>query len=292
MVFEHILAATDFSGESTAGALVAAALAQRLGAKLSFMHVATDVPSAPEGRTSADELRLASATAELEALARLARDSFGAEPESFVVCDAVPADAIVAAAVKYAADLVCTGAHGRGGLTGLLMGSVAERVLRQAPCAVLTTRQTEAPTSASGLLGLVVCGTDFSEPSRRALATAGELARAFDAELTVAHVTDPTVPTASRGSLVSLDDREAELNRELAELCRSVLGEGGYKTRLLVGANAAATLCDYARDMGASLLVISTHGRTGLARLLIGSVAEKVVKSSSVPALTLRPPRR
>ncbi|MGB0680507.1 MAG: universal stress protein [Polyangiales bacterium] len=148
------------------------------------------------------------------------------------------------------------------------------------------------------LLEHVVIATDFSPASMSALHQGVALAARFDARVTLLHVFDPApwVPPAAIPAPRAMEERIAA---EMARSMRQALEElrsthcatlAEVETVLLQHPNAAFAICEHAAERGADLLVVGTHGRTGVAHLLIGSVAERVVRHSLCPVLTVRPP--
>jgi universal stress protein A len=140
----------------------------------------------------------------------------------------------------------------------------------------------------------ILAPTDFSDYSKKALSDALELARTFGAKLTLLHVVEPSpylgefTPPAAGADLVSNLERQAsaalarvlpEAQSAQIEVIQSVVI--GSPLRKIVEAAAAKHV---------DLIVMATHGRTGLSHLLIGSVAERVVRTSPCPVLTIRPP--
>jgi nucleotide-binding universal stress UspA family protein len=139
----------------------------------------------------------------------------------------------------------------------------------------------------------IVCPTDFSEPSYEAIKAAGELAFHFGSELCVLHVVSPVplIPMGAEpsGFNVSLYERELETSskRSLEEII-SQMEWKDLKVRLIVlRGNAADEIVRAAEGENADLIVIATRGRTGLDRLIFGSVAEKVVRLAKCPVLTV-----
>jgi len=149
-MFKKILVGTDFSEASDEARRVAIELARRLGAELEIVHVEEPIPAYAFAEGALLDLpRLQEevrtwAERQLEDLARGARAS-GVSTTTAVLLG-VPANTIVEAARTERADLIVLGTHGRTGLERVLLGSVAERVVRNAPCAVLTVRQTPDAT--------------------------------------------------------------------------------------------------------------------------------------------------
>jgi nucleotide-binding universal stress UspA family protein len=144
----------------------------------------------------------------------------------------------------------------------------------------------------------IVAPTDFSQASALALDAAALLAKQFGAEIHLLYVYDPAllsplyvVPGAASLSVPAQEPREFEdgVIRELKGLHDSRLkGIGKVELAIKQHASAAEGICAYAGEVGADLIVLSTHGRTGLAHLLIGSVAERVVRHAPCPVLTMR----
>ena len=137
----------------------------------------------------------------------------------------------------------------------------------------------------------ILCPVDFSSFARRALDHAAVLARWYEAELTVLHVS-PLMPTlfglepAVNAATLAPFDQEA-LARELQTFARET-ARATPRTSLVVRSGpAAATILDYAVESKADLIVLGTHGRTGFERLMLGSVTEKVVRKASCPVLTV-----
>jgi len=142
----------------------------------------------------------------------------------------------------------------------------------------------------------ILVATDFSRASELALEAAAILARQFSASVTLVHCFDPTpfAPLATRNAsgadqLAVEQQVEKKIHDELERLRREKLADvADVKVALIVGASAADGICHYATKENTDLIVLSTHGRTGLSHLLIGSVAEKVVRHAPCPVLTLR----
>jgi nucleotide-binding universal stress UspA family protein len=140
----------------------------------------------------------------------------------------------------------------------------------------------------------ILVATDFSKSAELALDAAALLARQNDAKVTLVHVFEatpfaPLVTDPETGHTVIEEETREELHAKLREIASTHLGDiDDVKSALVVSKNAADGICHYAEREGVDLIVLSTHGRSGLAHLLIGSVAEKVVRHASCPVLTLR----
>lgn len=138
----------------------------------------------------------------------------------------------------------------------------------------------------------ICCAVDFADPSRVAMGVAADLAKRFEAELTLVHVLVPPLPAesdvlvSSRGLLAV----EAKANEELLARWRADAEQRAgrpARSRLLSG-DAAAEIVRHAREERCELVVVGTHGRTGIARLALGSVAERVARQAPCAVLVVR----
>jgi nucleotide-binding universal stress UspA family protein len=144
----------------------------------------------------------------------------------------------------------------------------------------------------------ILLPTDFSECARRAVPAAADLARLLGARVICLHVVEPVVPpvgwTPMAGTLPAADfgeqlDELAE--RELPAFSGGEEFEGLDVEELVAHGEPAAEIVRAARERGAGLIVISSHGRTGLGRILFGSTAEAVVRHAHCPVLVVKPPQ-
>ena len=141
----------------------------------------------------------------------------------------------------------------------------------------------------------ILVATDFSKPSEPALEYGRELARTFGATLHVLHVLEWVPGYIVDAGYVAFPDLEKEIEdaarKELGDLVtdddRRTLNA---KTILRTFRSPAAAIAEYAKEAGIDLIVVGTHGRSALARVLLGSVAENVVRIAPCPVLTVRSP--
>jgi nucleotide-binding universal stress UspA family protein len=138
----------------------------------------------------------------------------------------------------------------------------------------------------------ILVPVDFSEPSLAALRFAIDLARTLKARLEIVHAVEAVTYAPMIGSAVDLDkfreEQERSAQRRLAVLAADLRKRRvRCRTTLRIGA-AASTIVDLAKRSGADLIVMATEGRHGVGRLLLGSVAERVVRSAECPVLTVR----
>ena len=197
----------------------------------------------------------------------------------------VPWQQIVdAARSEPASGMIVIGTHGRSGFARVLLGSVTEMVVRHAPCPVLTVRPDNPPAP----FAHVLCPVDLTRPAHDAMDLAAELAQPGGAGITLLHVLELPVPFA--GELRTPDfhrDLDAHaaalLDRWTAELKARVGVPVTQQTRIgRPGAQVLALLDD---DRTFDLVVMGSHGHTGISRVLLGSVAEKVVRHARCPVL-------
>lgn len=134
----------------------------------------------------------------------------------------------------------------------------------------------------------ILCPVDFSEPSRVALRYAATLAGTLGAELEVMHAYQLPVYALPDGALMATPEMTARISTDLGKALAELAEEEApkAKTTLVEGA-PAAEVARLAKEHEADLVVMGTHGRTGLKHLLIGSVAERVVRTCPVPVLTV-----
>jgi nucleotide-binding universal stress UspA family protein len=197
--------------------------------------------------------------------------------------------AVVRAADAAGATLVVVSSRGATGLDRLLLGSVASRVVRYAHCPVLVARPHEKT-------GRILAATDFSDPALPAIAAAAEEARLRHARLTLLHSID-VMPSPAVGWgapfgaswVVAPPEMVEQARTAAAEALRDELQRFGVDGDVLAPSGDAATaILDAARQLPADLIVLATRGRTGLTRMVLGSVAERVIAVSPCSVLAVR----
>ncbi len=135
------------------------------------------------------------------------------------------------------------------------------------------------------------CAIDFSEPSRMAAEAAVDLARRFEAELTLVHVVGTAAPAATDVLVSSTGMAEVMAQEEAGSLeawrAEAEQRAGRPVRSALVAGDPANEIARFARDQRCDLLVIGTHGRAGIRRVMLGSVAERVVRRAECPVLVI-----
>ncbi|WP_103030430.1 universal stress protein [Salinibacter altiplanensis] len=294
---DDLLVAHDHSPVSARAIRHALDLAARTGATLhvfhaEVLHEAPD-PDAERGRLPDEELsRLRD---EVQQEGPLSADALNAVTVKNVVRRDVSAGpAIVNYAAEAGMDLILLGTHGRRGPSRILMGSVAEEVVRRAEQPVLTIRGHADDPSAFSTWAVdrILVPVDFSDPSRKALRTAKAWSALYDATIDVLHVVPERVqPAFYTSGVQSIYDMEPEIEQKMMDHLDTFLAETGgpeQETRphVIVG-NAAPSIAEFVDAESIDLVAMSTHGRTGLDRFLLGSVAEKVIRHVHCPVLTV-----
>ncbi|OFW48733.1 MAG: hypothetical protein A3G77_14625 [Acidobacteria bacterium RIFCSPLOWO2_12_FULL_68_19] len=286
-MFTRILIATDFSPLSDAALAHARTLAGTFGAQLHLLHVLPNlflraVVNDPHGdKPAAVDQLLARLTAE---------DRARLQPVPVVERSDEPADEIVSYARTRDIGLIVMGTHGRHGMAHTLVGSVAEKVVRAAPCPVLTVRAVPRGETFTRVL----VPTDFSGPSDAALDCARTIARRLNGTFHLMHVLEELAEVPPATELVEVGSRErraAHLQEATERLAKRLTSDDVALLHATAGAvlgHAASAIVDYAADNGFDLIVMGTHGRTGLSHLLMGSVAERVIRDAPCAVVTMR----
>lgn len=299
----HVVAATDFSEPAAAGVAWARDLARAHGATLHLVHTAflfdaslAGDPSIPATVQAApDDLVKAVLDAARERLDPLVKEiaSEGIEVRGHADVGA-PSAVVLEVADQVKADLVVIATRGLGGFRRLLLGSTAERVIRHAAPPVLSVHETDG--SAVRPIRHVLVPTDFSRDARLAVETAIRVGRLGAAsKVHLLHVFDlpPEYNLYQTPSVSDLYRRNretvlAELEERIAELAREI-GDGALDvTTEVAEGHPAEVIADRAAELGVDLVAMGTHGRSGLQRLLLGSVARQVVQHAPCPVLTVR----
>ena len=299
----RVLFPTDFSACAEGAYRHAAYLADRFGAELHVLHVVED-ESAPErdwpeaAGTGHLKLTMADVCEDLglpPPPADRAHDPYDLVEiveEEIVGRNAV--EAILDYAHDEGVDLVVMGTHGRSGWRRGVLGSVAESVARRAPCPVLTVRPLDAPGErpwppARVLLALgdvPYGGFDAVPP---AALWAARLAVAYRAPLEVVHVTNPGVRALGGPALAGdEEDRMLQTLDGLVRALRAATDPGLPVSTDVREGFPADEVRAVAESDGVHLLVVGTHGRQGVRRALLGSVAEDLVRTAPCPVLVAR----
>ena len=297
-MIDHVLCACDFSPSSERALGYALELVERTGASLHLMHVqeislGPFVQGDPSPAPGDEALQR-----QFEERCREEMADFSFTPDNdrlrFVAArSGAVAPALVQYVEKHDVDLVVMGTQGRRGVGRALFGSVAEEVLRSAPCPVLTTRALNGDGSGPPRpdpIDQVVAPVDFSEPSRGALRYAARLASTYEVPLTLVHALHvPKLPPAYgvEFSAASWQDLEERVQSALESWKEEVVPEAKPGTCVVKRGEPVASILDAASTPG-DLLVMATRGLSGVKRTMLGSVAEGVLRQAKGPVLSGR----
>ncbi len=287
---QEIVAAVDFRSESKAALARAQYLATQFSAKLHLVHgvpkrsfaMSHDLSALPGSWRAAEE----SAAKDMAELAAALRAE-GIELTT-QVSDLDPVHAVLAAAEEHGADAIVMGTHGYTGLKHAILGSVAEGVLRQAACPVITVREDEA--NAAAPIRRIVAGTDLSTNSEPAVTWAFQLASHLGADIELVHVFSfqaDAFPHTEEWDREVADKERAQVERVQAQ-CDAHRGDRPAEIRVLTGDSPAALIARRAADWEADLLVLGTHGYTGLRSAILGRVAQEALHRASCSVATLK----
>jgi nucleotide-binding universal stress UspA family protein len=285
MTTKKILCPTDFSEGSKQAIRLAARLASQWNAELVLVHswfiptiaYSMEAPFPPYAVTRIVE----DAQHNLDAAVRDAIAA-GAKTATGTLLNGTPWHAIVSELENKKFELCVIGTHGRTGLSRILLGSVAEKVIRHAPCSVLAVR----PDSTIGEFHHVLVPTDFSDSAANALDVATRFVAPTGA-ISVMHVLEPAVGFGGVMPPELAQSIGAEAVALLQAAAASVQGVR-VTVQSRIGYPGAQTLAAIDEDRSIDLVVMGSHGRTGIARALLGSVAEKVVRHARCPVLVTR----
>lgn len=268
--FSNLLLATDGNAVSAGAVRVALNLSSRCGAHLTVMHMAKTDPSyamwnpnnvqetEDQGREVLRQVEAQAGTACVNCAPVL---RYGEEPVK----------EIAAQVEESQSDLVVMGRRGVHWLERLVLGEAAARVVGHVKCSVLVVPQ-EAAMWEKGILVAV----DGSRYADMAAVAAGHLAKRCGLPLTVLAV-------------CASDDLSCELIKPLADRVRDLLRQDGVAAdSLALEGKPAETIIQAARDNDCDLIVLGSHGRTGLDRLLMGSVSQQVVTHAKCPVLVVK----
>jgi nucleotide-binding universal stress UspA family protein len=303
-MLEHIVVGVDFSPESEVAVAQAMSVARRAGARLTLLHVGA-IPDAPLGVPESMAATAAAYTQVVKqhlaedrsALDALRERLIGQGVEVFhAVYDGFADTGIVEAAEELEADLIVVGTHGRTGIKRFFLGSVAERVVRLAKIPVLVARAADG-SSAGGFTNILV-PTDFSTSAEAALELAQALA-GEDAVIRLIHAWQlPAMSAAYMAPIKAAEDLFSDVRASIQASIEKT-GEQIIEGHVDGGANMM-----FEAEEGApshviqeaiarhqpDVVILGSHGRRGVTRLLLGSVAENTVRHAPCSVVVVHAP--
>jgi nucleotide-binding universal stress UspA family protein len=297
----NILVPIDFSKLSIQAIETAKGFAQRSGATIHLAHVHQfsypaefmgPVFSAGQLPESFEKHRSEALAEQLRTIA--SRCGLSARDQTYLRTGAAAFDEICRLAQEIPADLIVTPTHGRTGLKHVFLGSTAERIVQHSPCPVFVARQKKRKSKTERALmpDTVLVPVDFSRCSLEALKYAISFADFVAARLIVFHTVYLGYAYTADGfamyDLFTLEDKARKnAERQMREFLRAVkFGAVKHETAVTSG-SPVAEICAFAKARDVDLIITATHGLTGLKHVLIGSIAEQVVRHAPYPVLVV-----
>ncbi|EMA56160.1 universal stress protein [Halococcus thailandensis] len=286
-MFDRILLPTDGSEAVQPAIEQALALAETYDASLYVLHV-VETAGIP-ARVAKDELFDALESEGREAIENIHKQASRADIPHVEgsIANGTPYRAILKRADEHDVDLIVMGTHGRTGVERQLLGSTTERVMRRADAPVLTVQADEATTHP---YRNVLVPTDGSDCATDALELGIDVAGANGASLHLLTVVD----RGDFGINLRSDERTTEVNAAATDVvddATAVAERAGIESvsgTIETGTSIHQAIRSYVEENDVDLVVLGTHGRTGVDRYMLGSVTEKFVRTSPVPVLTAR----
>lgn len=296
-MFARLLVPLDGSRLAESALPAAAELAARLGAQVVLLHV---LEAGPPATVHGD--RHVRTDAEARAYLDGARQWMAARGVDATVAVYPEAGGVAATIARQAeaagTDLIVLTSHGRGGVRGLLYGRVAEQVLQRGTTPVLLLPPSDRGREAAFGCRRILVPLDGSDAAETAVGPATRIGAACGAELVLVWVV-PTVETISgeraaaarlmptaAAALLDVEAREAV--RYLEEVAARVRAAGVAARPLVERGEPVQTLLETAARQAVDLIVMATHGRSGVSALWAGSVASRVVGAARRPVLLIR----
>jgi nucleotide-binding universal stress UspA family protein len=267
---DRVLVATDGSDYSAGAIRTGVALAKARGAHLIGLSIAlynpeysTLVPNLGEEAEKRAQAALSSFTAEA-----------GGDAETITIEASDPYQGILDGAKAAQADVIVIGRRGKRGLARMMVGDATAKVIGHADCAVLV-----APRAARLWEKRILLATDGSSHSEAAASAVGHLAKQAGLPVTVV-----SVVTGSHNAARRQEAQEAVASKVVRLKNLGVEAEGK-----VVEGRPDEAIVKAAEDIGADLIVMGSHGRTGLVKVLLGSVAERVIGQANCAVLVVKP---
>jgi nucleotide-binding universal stress UspA family protein len=296
---KSILVPLDGSPLAEQAIPLAQAIAERSGGKLRLVLVHDQVLMEPGPDHTRIELAMQKADREyLKSVTARLRERLGRSVSSAVLKGLPVVQTLATHIRELGVDLVVMTSHGRGGLRRAWFGSVADQLIRTAEAPILIVRPSEADATQTFISpSEIMVPLDGSPLAEAVLEPVAALARLWDAEISLVQVVRPIILTSDPPLPfpTGYSDEETEIRREVAQdYVRDIaerLRESGVKASgvAVIGASVARTLLDLADPDRVSIVAVATHGLGGLRRLVLGSVADKLVRGADVPVLVVRP---
>ena len=298
---QNVIVPIDFSKMSVQAIQIAKQLARRFGASIHLAHVrhlnyATDfvAPAPPMVPFTFMTFEQNAEQTALKELKKMASECGVSSAKCDVLNGAPAFDEICRLAQTIPTDLVVMPTHGRTGLKHVFLGSTAERIVQHSSCPVLVTRGNalQANNGSRFRIKTILVPVDFSSRSREGLRYAIAFAKEFGGKIVLLHATYLGYIYSAEGTAIydiPALQKAARQNaeRKMREFVRAV-NFGGVKYEIVfTGGSPVLDICAFAKDHDVDLIITSTHGFTGFTHVLIGSIAEQVVRHAPCSVLVV-----
>jgi nucleotide-binding universal stress UspA family protein len=296
-MLRHIIVPVDGSEFAERALPMAVSIARRSKATLQLLRVHVPVAALYTGSELSADMAVDARLREGEAayvdgLAKRIADLMPPGKVRPTVGDGLAVDGICEHALAVPADLVVMATHGRGAFSRFWLGSVANALLHRLPVPMLFIRpHNVAPALTADLAPRrILVPLDGSELAEQVLPAALALGRLTEAQFTLLRVVEP-IASPEGESLAPVLDRQAnDAEAYLDGMAQRLRDDNVFvETRVVVDRPAAAAILEQAETYNHDLIALGSHGRGGVARLLLGSVADKVIRGAMVPVLVHRP---
>ena len=294
---KRILFPTDFSECANHALSYSLILAEKYQAELVMFHVIVmfqEDPNNPDYRFP----DLAESYKKIEKACHKEFDRLCAKWQKLKVKKVVargfsPAEETLQYAEDNKIDLIVMGTYGRSAISRFFLGSTADRVVRFSLCPVITLREEPKEFIKTRRYGRILFPTDYSEYAQKTLKWAVELAKDYNSELDVLHVIEQNIPPQYYSAEIS---SIFELDRHLKKRATKALGhflDGVNKKEVKIKkfireGKSDVEIVKFAEKWSIDLIVMPSHGMSGIERILMGSTTERVVRRARCPVLTVK----
>ncbi len=218
-------------------------------------------------------------------------------PAEFRELEGAPGPALCEEAERVEADLVVMATHGRGAMGRLWLGSVADYLVRHLSVPVLLVHPDRLESPQEPRLHSLLVSLDLSRESETILEPVIQLAQLTGGHVTLVHVIEPIIGAVTMGlpfaaplPVELFEEQRTTAQRKLDRVADLLRARGlSVSARLIDRANAAVGLLELLENRQYDVIAMTTHGRGGVRRLLLGSVADKVIRGAAKPVLVIRP---
>ena len=295
MEIKKILVPVDFSEYSDEALVLAVQMARHYQARMTLAHVVVYFPDEFEEEASYQQYQAVMVQRAARAEQKLKQQAGkhaaeGVKVDHVVLHGSSPADALQEYIDSQTFDLVIMGTRGWNRVRQTAQGSVSELTVRRAPIPVMTVQKN---SQKNDRIQRILVPVDFSIYSRQALEYAISIAQKYDAKLVLIHVVEQEVyPAFYDDRVESIFEVDKNLTNSvianLHDFVADLVDESLVEAFVVREGVAHKEIVSYVNEQSVDLLVIATHGLTGLEYLLLGSTAEKVIRWAVCPVLTIK----